>query len=98
MARFLIAAEELALKNLLNNTLGRGNILEFCPDEPSILERLKSINYDLIVIDMELKNGDGMKLVRIYKIYGTNYSYNCHWSQSHGTGSRDRLKRVLMIL
>ncbi len=67
MARFLIAAEELALKNLLNNTLGRGNILEFCPDEPSILERLKSINYDLIVIDMELKNGDGMKLLESTK-------------------------------
>lgn len=67
MARFLIAAEELALKNLLNNTLGRENILEFCPDEPSILERLKSINYDLIVIDMELKNGDGMKLLESTK-------------------------------
>ena len=67
MARFLIAAGELALKNLLNNTLGRGNILEFCPDEPSILERLKSINYDLIVIDMELKNGDGMKLLESTK-------------------------------
>ena len=67
MARFLIAAEELALKNLLKNTLGRENILEFCPDEPNILEKLKSINYDLIVIDMELRNGDGMKLLESTK-------------------------------
>jgi len=67
MARFLIAAEEVALKNLLKNTLGRENILEFCPDEPNILEKLKSINYDLIVIDMELRNGDGMKLLESTK-------------------------------
>ena len=63
MARFLIAVEELALKNLLNNTLGKENILEFCPYESEILEKLKSINYDLIVIDMELKNANGMKLL-----------------------------------
>jgi len=57
MARILIAAEELALRNLLKDTLGAKYALEFWPNKDNIFAKLEKTVYDTIIIDMELTNG-----------------------------------------
>ena len=68
MARLLIATEESALKGLLKDTLGIKHTLEFWfPNKHNIPEKLDKIIYDLIIIDIELANTDGMKLLETAK-------------------------------
>jgi len=57
MARFLIATQEHALKDISKNMLGVKYSLEFWPNKGNISRKLEKIIYDLIVIDMELANG-----------------------------------------
>lgn len=67
MARFLIATEELALRNLLKDTLREKHALEFWPNKDDISAKLEKTIYDLIVIDIELTNINGMKLLESAK-------------------------------
>lgn len=67
MSQFLIATEELALRNLLKDTLGAKHTLEFWPDKDNIFAKLERKIYELIILDMELTNVGGMKLLESIK-------------------------------
>ena len=67
MSQLLIVREKSALRNLLNNALEAEHTLEFWPNKDNIFGKPERINYDLIVINVELTNVNGMKLLESIK-------------------------------
>jgi len=71
--RVLLVEDELKLAAFVCEALRRAN---FCPDHAAMLadarHLLKSVNYEALVLDLALPDGEGLALIREVRRHGSN--------------------------
>jgi excisionase family DNA binding protein len=63
--RILVVDDEQAVRDLLAKTLTMADYdVDTAPDGPSALERLRAVEYDLLITDLKMPGMDGLSVIR----------------------------------
>ncbi|HEU5259277.1 MAG TPA: response regulator [Vicinamibacterales bacterium] len=63
--RVLVVDDEASIRDLLSKTLALAEYdVDTAPDGTAALDRLRSVNYDLLIADLKMPGMDGLTLIR----------------------------------
>jgi len=63
--RVLVVDDEASIRDLLSKTLALAEYdVDTAPDGTSALDRLRAVNYDLLIADLKMPGMDGLTLIR----------------------------------